>query len=148
MTKRKKAKDRKRERKGFGTTWQKADGRWGAAITVSRRDSLTGHITKKRESTTRKTEKEADASPATVSPVHLPTAVATGQVPGCGGETHGIGLKRGAGTSRGYRTVQGSLDTTSAGQSASPPHRLGRSVRRNLYLRWYEKDLRVAGRGP
>lgn len=61
MTKKKAPKDRQRSLRGTGSKWTRADGRHAAAIVVPRRDPTTGRITKKRESTTRKSEEEVDA---------------------------------------------------------------------------------------
>lgn len=60
LTKKKSPKERERALKGTGSRWQRADGRYSAAIVVPRRDPVTGRIARKKESTTRKTEEEVD----------------------------------------------------------------------------------------
>lgn len=60
MTKKKSPKERVRNLKGSGSKWQRPDGRHAASIIVPRRDSLTGRLTRKKESTTRNTEEEID----------------------------------------------------------------------------------------
>lgn len=61
MTRRKSPKERERALKGTGSKWRRPDGRYGASIVVPRRDPVTGRITRKRLTTTRKSEEAVDA---------------------------------------------------------------------------------------